>query len=299
MHIEYLKFFHDVSSMGSISKVANTCHISQPALSQQIQKLEDSLGFKLLTRSNKGVEITKAGQVVEKYAKSIIKSYDHMIEDLAALNNSNNTIRIDSSPTIANYALPCTVFLLKEEFPEYKINLTTNQLDDVENNILNGFCDFGIIHGKPLDGCGLSHFRIGTDRIVAVAAKDYPVKDESYLKDLQGYKLIMLLEKYKISQDIKRHFHNANLTLDQYNILFNLDSIESVKSTVIKGYGLSFLPYISVKKELYTKQLKEVRILDSEMSYDISLVYHQDKDMNICIKKCIQHFKKVGEKSFC
>jgi len=299
MHIEYLKFFHDVASMGSISKVASTCHISQPALSQQIQKLEDSLGFKLLSRSNKGVELTQAGQIVEKYAKSIIKSYDHMAEDLAALTSCNNTIRIDSSPTIANYALPCTVFLLKEEFPDYKINLTSNQLDDVESNIFNGFCDFGIIHGKPVEGSGLDHFRIGTDKIVAVAAQDYPVKDEIYLKDLLGYRLIMLLEKYKITQDIKRHFQNVGLNLDEFNILFNLDSIESVKSTVIKGYGLSFLPYISVKKELYTKQLKEIKILDSEMSYEISLVYHQDKDMNICVKRSIQHFKKVGEKSFC
>ena len=106
MNMEYMKYFHEVASMRSISKVANNSHISQPALSQQIQRLEDVLGHKLLVRSNKGVELTESGQIVEKYAKQLLKIYDNMVEDLSAMNNNHITIRIDSNLTLATYALP-------------------------------------------------------------------------------------------------------------------------------------------------------------------------------------------------
>ena len=86
---------------------------------------------------------------------------------------------------------------------------------------------------------------------------------------------------------------------DNYKVLLNLDSTESVKSSVIRGHGLSFVPYISVKKELYNKQLKEIKVTGFEMSYDIYIIYKKNKDMNKSAKEFIAFLKKIGEKSFC
>ena len=116
MNIEYLRFFYEVASVKSISKVANNSHISQPALSQQIHKLEDNLGYKLLDRSNKGVQLTEAGKIVEKYAKNILKVYENMLVDLNDISNNNKAIRIDAFPTMATYALPCTIYMIKENW---------------------------------------------------------------------------------------------------------------------------------------------------------------------------------------
>ena len=68
MHIECFAYFYKVAMAKSISKVASSSHISQSALSQQIQKLEESLDQKLLIRSNKGVELTEVGNIVLKYS---------------------------------------------------------------------------------------------------------------------------------------------------------------------------------------------------------------------------------------
>ena len=119
MNIEYLRFFYEVASVKSISKVANNSHISQPALSQQIHKLEDNLGYKLLDRSNKGVQLTEAGKIVEKYAKNILKVYENMLVDLNDISNNNKAIRIDAFPTMATYALPCTIYMIKEKYSNY------------------------------------------------------------------------------------------------------------------------------------------------------------------------------------
>ncbi|MDF2519907.1 MAG: putative Transcriptional regulator, partial [Clostridia bacterium] len=140
MHIEYLKYFCEIACVRSISKVAVNSHISQPALSQQIQRLEDSLGYKLLERSNKGVELTEAGLIVAKYAQNLVKAYDNMTEDLAAISKKNRTIRIEACPTMSTYALPCTIYKVKERFQDCDYNLTSNLSYDVENNVLNDIC---------------------------------------------------------------------------------------------------------------------------------------------------------------
>jgi len=291
MHIEYLRYFYEVASVKSISKVANSCHISQPALSQQIQRLEDSLGFKLLERSNKGVELTEAGQIVEKYAKSLIKSYDNMLEDLIAINKKNCTMRIEACPTMATYALPCTVYKIKEEYPDYNYCLASGISEEVEHNILQGACDVGFVQGKPTDQDLVSSI-VGTDRMVLVASSEYNIKSEINLNDLMRYPLIMMHEKYQCRRQFNEMLKERGINLEHLNVLFSLDSTESVKSSVLKGHGLSLLPYMSIKKELYNKQLKEIKVADY-------IVYKRDKDMNKGTREFIQFLKKIGEKSFC
>lgn len=298
MHIEYLRLFHEIASMRSISKVANYSHISQPALSQQIQRLEDSLGFKLLERSNKGVELTEAGKIVEKYSKNLIRSYDNMVEDLNAINKSNSTIRIEACPTMATYALPCTLYNIKEEYPQYNYNLTSNLSDDVEQNIINDICDVGFIQGLPYDN-DLVRAKIGTDKLILIASYDFYIKNEINMRELSKYPLIMIHDRFKYRKQINEYFSDNGYDMDNYKVLLNLDSTESVKSSVIRGHGLSFVPYISVKKELYNKQLKEIKVTGFEMSYDIYIIYKKNKDMNKSAKEFIAFLKKIGEKSFC
>ena len=112
MHIESLGYFYLVGKTKSISKVAAEVHLSQSALSQQIQKLENSLGCELLTRSNRGVELTSDGEIVFKYAGYIINTYDKMQQDLGS--HDNNVIKIEATYPVATYALPCTLYRMKK-----------------------------------------------------------------------------------------------------------------------------------------------------------------------------------------
>ena len=248
MHIECFKSFYEVALTRSISKVANSSHISQSALSQQIQRMEDSLGYKLLVRSNKGVELTEEGKIVEKYAKNILKTYDNMIEELESRNNNINTIKIASSATIGTYALPCTLFKIKNKYPKNNYELSTNFAMEVEQDILNELSDVGFIYGEPTEK-SLCYTKVGRDRLVLVCSSDFNIISEINLEELKKYPIILLQEKLKMRQSLNRYLKDIGYDFKDFNILFNLDSTESIKSSLGKGYGLSFLPYISVKSE--------------------------------------------------
>jgi LysR family transcriptional regulator, transcriptional activator of the cysJI operon len=298
MHIECFKYFYEVALSRSISKVANSCHISQSALSQQIQRMEDSLGYKLLDRSNKGVELTEEGKIVEKYAKSILKTYDNMIDELESRSNNINTIKIASSATIGTYALPCTLFNIKNKFPKNNYELSTNFDMDVEQVIMNELSDVGFIYGEPTEK-SLCYDKVGRDRLVLACSSDFNIKSEITLEELKKHPIILLQERVKMRQSMNSYLKDIGYHLKDFNILFNLDSTESIKSSLNKGYGLSFLPYISIKSELYTGSLKEIKVSDFEMDYPIYMLYKDNKYNNAPLKSFVQYIKKIGEKSFC
>jgi len=72
MNLQYLKAFYVTVQLNSISKAAKELHVTQPGLSMQLQSLEKDLEVTLLTRSNKGVKLTEAGEVVFDYANTIL-----------------------------------------------------------------------------------------------------------------------------------------------------------------------------------------------------------------------------------
>lgn len=298
MHIECFQYFNEVATFKSISKVANSSHISQSALSQQIQKLENSLGYKLLERSNKGVELTAEGKIVQKYSENMIRIYSKMIEDLNELYKTNTTIKIDACYAIATYALPCTMYIEKEKFSQHHYKLTTNFSNDVEQNVLNDICDLGFIYDKPKDS-SLEYFKAGVDKLILVSSPNLNNPEEIKIEELIKYPIIMLADKLEIEGKLDKYLKEIGHSFKGLNVMFNLDSIEAVKSLVLNGNSMSFLPYISIKKELYTKQLKETKIVGLDMAYDVYLINKKSAYKDNAVKEFIEYFKKVGKNSFC
>ncbi len=303
MNIEGLKVFKEVASRGSISKVAESSHFSQPAISQQIKRLEESIGYELFSRSNKGVQLTEAGNIVHKYAKSIVRSYENMLEDLSMVEDNFHIIRLNCTPIISTYALPCTVYSINSSSKSIsaaplKLEHYTNHSDEVETNVINDTFDLGIIISKPKSS-SLSYDLLATDQLVPVAANKYKADGEMSVEDIINEELILPSNNFRIRQQIKGWFSDHGLNLDQIAATSGMDEIESIKSTVVKGFGISFLPYLTVKKELYTRQLKKLDIKDFDIKYDIYLIYKESRMSDINYRDFVKMFRKSARKTFC
>ncbi|HSW35066.1 MAG TPA: LysR family transcriptional regulator [Candidatus Limnocylindrales bacterium] len=303
MNTEGLKLFVEIASRGSISKVAESTHFSQPAISQQIKRLEESLGYDLFTRSNKGVQLTEAGVIVLKYAKIIIRSYENMLEDLSVVENSASIIRLNCTPIIATYALPCTVYSINNHNAtrsqlSLKLELYTSHSEEVETNIINDTFDLGIIISKPKLQSLAADF-LTVDAIIPVTAAKYKLDQEMTVEKLTRENLILPAKKFGIKEHIRKWFSNEGYELESLKTVSDMEEIESIKSTVIKGYGVSLLPYLTIKKELYTKQLQKINIKDFELSYDIYLIYKESRLSDLNFREFVKMFKKRARKTFC
>lgn len=298
MHIECFDYFYKVATVKSISKVAKQAHISQSALSQQIQKLEESLGFKLLERSNKGVELTDMGNVVLKYSENINRTYKTMLEELKNTNRKIQLLRIQAVFPIANYALPCTLYKIKEKFNNHNYDLVSNYTENIKQNVLNDICDIGFIYGEPSDE-PFSYFKVGTDKIVLVSSVDYRIQDEISAEGLMKHPLITLKEETEIEARLMDNIEKLGYRYENNNTLFDLHSLEAVKASVLKGYGISFISYLAIKQEIYKKQMKIINFTDYSLDYDVYVITKKDSQNRELINEFLQYFKKIGQNSFC
>jgi DNA-binding transcriptional LysR family regulator len=241
MQLEHVILFEKIAREKSISKVASASHISQPALSQQMQRLEEEVGLKLFERSNRGIELTQAGRIMQKYAHQFISTYNQFVEEISNFQNNSGTFRIAATSVAGNYAIPCTLFKLKNEFPRFTFSLSSMPSSEVVRQIMEDRADIGFIVGE-VEEPGVICKKSFSDKICLVAASDYNVKESLSLPELKRYPLIMLNEKFSSYRLLVDQIKSLGYGIENFNVLYHLDSTESVKASVIGKYGMAFLP---------------------------------------------------------
>src|SRR5690606_4806198 len=147
-----------------------------PSLSVKIQDLENLCQSKLLERTNRGVTLTDAGQVVYQHAQKILFLGEKITKELDRSRNQVVILQLGASSTVGNYALPCTIFNFKEKYPEYHINLKTFNTETVIEKIINHEIDIGLVEGplteknhRILNQEGIETKSVTTSELILVA----------------------------------------------------------------------------------------------------------------------------------
>ncbi|WP_197259542.1 LysR family transcriptional regulator [Paenibacillus dendritiformis] len=287
MNVETLKLFLDIAALKSISKAAHKAHITQSALSQQVKSWEAMLGAELLQRSNKGAQLTEAGQIAHKYALQICKLYDDMLMEMKHLEHGPHQLSIYAVPEVCNYALPCTLYEVKKHFPEFLITLNEGFSSEIEKHILLEEGNIGFISG-PSTNPELSSCKVFSDKVMLVASGSAPRPDTIALSELPRFPLIWSAQL----SCVQRALNAMSEGKPSLNILYNLDSIEAVKLAAIKGHGAAFLPYMSIKKELYSKQLRIIHIENFQVYNEIHMIKKQHRRCDKETRQLIRYIEK-------
>jgi LysR family hydrogen peroxide-inducible transcriptional activator len=141
MNIRDFEYLIAIDELKSFQKAAKKCFISQPALSQQIRKIENQLGFEIFERNRKGAITTDKGSKVIKHAKSIISSFAEIKET----GSNMSRLKIALIPTICSYLLPHIVEKFKKNLPNTKIFFIEEKTETLLKKLKDGEIDIGII----------------------------------------------------------------------------------------------------------------------------------------------------------
>jgi len=297
MNINNLRAFYKTVYYKSISSSAKELYLSQPAISQQIKTLEKDLKTTLLKRSNRGVIPTPAGELVYQYAERILNLYDNMLQDLQCCENDCvNRLTISCCPTIGQYALPCTLHEFKKKNKNITLHVEHNFSNEVIHHIKEGGIDIGFIEGCYTDE-NINCIPLGEFKMHFVASGNWELKNLP--KNKLFYHNFFIIHKNCASRKIiEETLLEYGIDINKLKIEMESPSIESIKSSIAAGHGLSILPYISIKKELYTKTLTIIEVDNIEFNYTYSLIY--DKKIRKKIKSdFIDFIKNSGKTFFC
>ena len=165
-------------------------------------------------------------------------------------------------------------------------------------NVSNNICDVGFTYiGNTNGHNSVLSQRAGTNKIILVAKNDEGTPDSLTPELMQNICLITLTVKNDINEIIFNKLENLGISKNKLNCDLRVEGIVGAKMMISRGYGVTFLPYISVKEELYKKQFKIISVPNLDIDLDIFLIYKNVHTEHV--NDFLEWFKKNGEASFC
>lgn len=252
-----LNVFVTVVEKRNFSRAAEELHMTQPAVSQYIKNLEDSLGTKLLERSNRSVELNKAGEIVYHHAKELLNLYskmNYLLDDLT--NRASGKITIGASYTYGEYVLPHVIAKIRNNYPLITPSITIGNSTEIGDLVYSHQLDVGIIEGDyPARDMKVDDFT--EDEMVIVAAPSHvQVGNGSILEN----EMWIVREAGSGTREATEKMWKQLEITPANTMAFG--STQLIKESVEAGIGISFLSRWTIRKELELGSLVVLTIPD-------------------------------------
>jgi DNA-binding transcriptional LysR family regulator len=182
-----------VADAGSFTRAAERLHLSQPALTVQIRRLEQAIGARLFDRNSRNVALTPAGRELLPLLQKSLRDMETVLRDARALGiGESGTIRIACLPTFAASVLPELIQALKRDVPRAAFQIRDGVASLVNALVRSEDADIGVTGGDVLDPL-LEVLHAGVDRLVVVCPKTHALakKRRIALKDLLSTPLVL------------------------------------------------------------------------------------------------------------
>jgi LysR family hydrogen peroxide-inducible transcriptional activator len=249
MELHQLKYFCAIADTGSFSRAAQQAHVSQPALSQQIAKLEDELGIQLFDRLGRSVRLTELGKTFLPRARAVLHDLESARSDIVEKKTSiTGPISIGVIPTIAPYFLPPVLASFSRKYPDVSVTIAEEITPALLERLREGTMDVAILAlPLPARNHDFQSFPLLEEKVFAVLPKKHALakRDTVSLDELEDDPFLLLRDGHCFRETAVAACKRANLTP---KIIFESGQFSSILSMVREGIGVSIVPAMAVEK---------------------------------------------------
>ncbi len=280
MDLHYLEIFNTVAKLQSYKEASIKLHISQPALSTEIKKLEEQLGLRLFDRVGNRICLNSNGEMLQKYSSRIFSIIDDLEQEIEEKRNYiGGSINIGASNTPATYILPRLMSEFADLYPAVRFNMSVGTTSEIADQISTGQIDLAINGGHVCYHNQICAERILDDRLLLVASSLNPVTKlkKACQNDLTGESFIV----HKANSQLYTYYEKMIRQLDiPEKIGMSLGSIEAIKTAVIMNIGIALIPQVAIENELQAKTLCIIPITLKDMDYPYSMIYNKNRALS-------------------
>ncbi|MBW2178310.1 MAG: LysR family transcriptional regulator, partial [Deltaproteobacteria bacterium] len=278
MDADKLKAFHNVALTGSFTKAAGKLFLTQPAISQKVQALENSLGVTLFDRSGRTVQLTREGEILHSYTDRLFSLYDEidsLFKDMTDLNRGRVTI--GATAVMGIYFITRIIGRFNRKYPGIEIDLKIGNSLSVVNMILDGEVEIGFT-GWDIDHSSLERILVHTEPLFIVSAPENPLtrKKTVVTDDLKKTPFIWR-EKGTQTRVVVKDWFEANVGKNYPRQSIELENIEAAKRAVGEGCGITIIPERAARREIDAGLLKRVYLDEFDISVDYYLSFHKKR----------------------
>ena len=187
-----LRVFVAVVEKGSLSEAARSLGLTQPAVTYQVKRLEESFGLPIVKRGKLGIRLTPAGETLYRYAKRLTDLHDELMAVMEGYREGvSETLKVGVCPVAGELILPMIADALKDHHPELKLSTQISYFPPILDGLLSGELDVGIIEIRARHK-GIMVEELLKEPFLLVASPDQVTEGANLsLKDLQGTKIFL------------------------------------------------------------------------------------------------------------
>ena len=286
--LELYRVFYIVAKNKHMTKASEELHISQPAISQSIKKLEEQLGGTLFLRSNKGMELTEEGKMFYEYVKGALELINNAENDFTSFKElSKGEVKIGCSTTLTKLILIDALKDFHNEYPNININITNDFTNNLINDLKLGKLDFVIFNESNVKENNLYLEKIKELK------QGFIYNPKFYNDEINSFE-----ELNKLPLILQKEESNSRKLLDHIALQNNVKLIpkmevvsqELITEFVNIGLGIGF-SIIDLATRNY-KNLKELKINKKIPNINIYLATNKSVSLTFASKMFIKYLKK-------
>jgi DNA-binding transcriptional LysR family regulator len=277
MNLNQLRVFYVAAREGNQTRAAKALHVSQPAVTKALQRLQDDEGLQLFVREGTRLRVTEAGERLYAIAEEIFEreeAADALLSDLRE--QEQTALRIDSSLTFGDYYLPRLVHEYRKKMPDVHTSVSVTSTSDLiprslrlQNDI--GFCSYEVPNPH------LEFRPVVRERLLITTRPEHRFSKLKYLSpdDLNGETIIShepgSVQKNIIDELISKHGLTINLRSADYT------SNEAIKVAIHLHEGIALMSEKAVEREVRNGELYALPIGKRPITRKLFMVLNRDR----------------------
>jgi len=293
MDLNQLETFLAVAEERSFSRAAVRLHRTQPAVSQVIRKLEQSVGETLFDRAARDGSLTASGVLLRDYALRLLALRREASSALDELKNlERGRLQLAANEYTCMYLLPA-IDAFRREAPQ--INVTVNRMlaSRIPDELSIRSFELGVVSFRP-DPEQFRTIAVYGDTLDLIVSPRHPLAKQHRvsINDLGHENFIAHNVASPLRRRVIETFQRYRTPL---NMVIELPTIEAIKRFVAMGNGLALVPHISVARELEMHELVRVPVDELDIKRVLRLVYRRQATLSYAAKAFLGTLKKIAK----
>ncbi len=274
LSLKQMRYAVAVAEAGHFGRAARACNVSQPALSQQIQSIEQACGTSLFDRLKEGVRPTPFGAEFVSRARRVLEEAEGLSTfALRRRAEPDRPVRFGLIPTVAPYLLPDIFPALAQQVPQLSFTISENRTEALISGLADGSLDIALIGTPPPEhGVRLTSVPLFHDPFVLATSRSEPASKPVSLANLAPERILLLDEGHCFRDQA---IAACRLDNDPAGRTFAATSLSTIVEFVANGQGVTLLPEISLRKEAADARIVVHRLGEPGAGRQLSLVWRE------------------------
>lgn len=286
MDLQDMRIFKTVADVGSFLTASRVLNYAQSGVSTRMQRLENEFNVQLFYRTNRGIDLTKKGELLYNQVCDILMKTDQLTASMSEEDMASGTLKLGSLQTVAETTLPILLSDYHKKYPNVEIQIHVGITASLTNAVLERRIDAAII-GEPCSHPDLISLPYANECAkIATSSGEAPIQS---IQDLSDKTLLVFPYGCSYRKLLEQVLTNESITPAH---IIEITSIGAVIAGISAGMGISLLPASILDRYVEGRSLRTYDLPEKYSNVYLTLIQRKD----LVITKAMKEFQKAVQR---